>query len=93
MKTTASLSFEGGWVGHLAPKAFLQSDLLRCASRGIGREEGGRLGGWGRSVGGAGLALFVVGVDVDTRDARLSRRAAVGATARHDVVVACSCVV
>lgn len=44
VETTTSLSFEGGWVGHLAPNAFLQSDLLRCASLGFFV---GKRGGWG----------------------------------------------
>lgn len=60
VETTTSLSYEGGWVEHLAPKSFLQSDLLLVHHVGFGREEGGEAGGmgewWGKTclLGGGG---------------------------------------
>lgn len=51
VETTTTQSYEEAKVGHLAPNAFLQSDLLLVHHVGFGREEEGRLGGWGSGVG------------------------------------------
>lgn len=78
--TTTFLPYEGGWVGHLAPNAFLQSDLLLVHHVGFGREwSGGRAGmgeEWGSSTcllggmwtGGRGGRCYAPGQQLEQQD-------------------------